>query len=127
MLKPETIALIKGKNFATFTTLMKDGHPATQVMWVDCDDDCVLINTEVHRFKYKHVLRDPRVTVTVWNNESPYTYVEIRGVVSDMIEGPRAREHIDELSMCYYGRPYDPAIIQSERVLLRIRPLKDLV
>ena len=33
--------------------------------WVDADDDHVLINTEVHRAKFKAVERDPRVTVTI--------------------------------------------------------------
>ncbi|HYA44173.1 MAG TPA: hypothetical protein VED59_01095 [Acidimicrobiales bacterium] len=36
--------------------------------------------------------------------------------------GPRARSHIDELSHKYTGKPYDPAAIRSERVILRIVP-----
>ena len=49
-----------GQNFAMFTTLRPDGHPASQVMSVDADDDCLLINTEKHRRKYANVCRDPR-------------------------------------------------------------------
>jgi len=125
MLKPETIAMAKGKNFATLTTLRADGHPATQVMWVDCTDDYILINTEKHRKKYANTIADPRVTVTMWELERPYNYIEIRGYVHDYIEGRAARDHIDELSMQYFGRPYDPTIIKSERVILRIQPLTD--
>jgi PPOX class probable F420-dependent enzyme len=122
---PENVReLAKGKNFATFTTLRADGHPATQVMWVDCDDEFVLINTEKHRRKYTNVQRDPRVTVTIWNAENPYQYVEVRGIVEEFVEGPAARAHIDELAWRYVGRPYDPAIIRSERVVLKVRPLQ---
>ena len=123
MLTARELELLRARNFAILTTLLEDGHPAAQVMWVDCDDECVLINTEKHRKKYQNVLRDPRVTVTVWEQDNPYSYVEIRGIVEELIDGPRAREHIDELSGLYFGRPYKEDAITSERVILRIRPL----
>jgi PPOX class probable F420-dependent enzyme len=122
-LKPETVQLATEGNFAVLTTLRPDGHPASQVMWVDSDGEYILINTEKHRRKYRNVQADPRVTVTIWQLANPYSYVEIRGVVHDQIEGEPAREHIDKLAMRYFGRLYDPAEIESERVILRIRPL----
>ena len=122
-LKPETVQLATEGNFAVLTTLRPDGHPASQVMWVDSDGEYILINTEKHRRKYRNVQADPRVTVTIWQLANPYSYVEIRGVVHDQIEGEAAREHIDTLAMRYFGRLYDPAEIESERVILRIRAL----
>ena len=70
-----------GRNFAALTTMGSDAHPSTHVMWVDCDDQHVLINTERHRRKFVNLTRDPRVTVMVWDAESPYRFVEVRGVV----------------------------------------------
>jgi hypothetical protein len=32
-------------------------------MWVDADDQHLLINTEVHRQKFRNVERDPRVNM----------------------------------------------------------------
>jgi PPOX class probable F420-dependent enzyme len=109
-------------NFATLTTLLPDGSPAAQVMWVDCDDEHVLINTEVHRQKFKNVAGDPRVAVCIWDKDDPYHYVEVRGEVVDIVRGDAARQHIDKLALRYFGRPYDGESIQSERVILRIRP-----
>ncbi len=123
MLKPETVEMATGKNFAVLTTLRPDGHPASQVMWVDSDGEYILINTEKHRYKYRNVLADPRVTVAIWQRDNPYHYVEVRGVVHDYIDGPPARDHIDQLALRYFGRLYDPDEIESERVILRIRPL----
>ena len=123
MLKPETVQLATEGNFAVLTTLRPDGHPASQVMWVDSDGEYILINTEKHRRKYRNVQADPRVTVTIWESGDPYSYVEIRGVVHDQIEGQPARAHIDTLAMRYFGRPYNQDEIESERVILRIRPL----
>jgi PPOX class probable F420-dependent enzyme len=115
--------LAQGPNFAAFTTLLPDGQPMTHVMWVDADDEHLLINTQVHRQKYKNITRDPRVTVTLIDQQDPYHYAEVRGRVSEEVRGDAARASIDDLSQKYTGHPYtDP--ITSERVLLKIAPLR---
>jgi hypothetical protein len=62
------------------------------------------------------------VTVIVWVIDDPYTFAEVRGRVVETVRGPEARAHIDALSQKYRGRDYDPSIITSERVILRIAP-----
>ena len=114
--------LAQQANFAALTVHLGSGAAMTHVMWVDADDDHVLINTEVHRAKFKAVERDPRVTVMIWVRDDPYTYAEVRGRVVETVRGREARAHIDALAQKYLGRDYDPANIQSERVILRIEP-----
>jgi PPOX class probable F420-dependent enzyme len=121
MLDSAAKELAQGKNFAALTTMLPSGQPSTQVMWVDADDDHVLINTEVHRQKFINVGKDPRVAVTVIDAANPYRYAEIRGKVTETVTGPEARAHIDALSQKYTGGPYGPQV-QSERVILRITP-----
>ena len=48
----------EGRNIAAVTTLMPDGTPQTTPLWVDADDDHILLNTEVHRQKFKNVSRN---------------------------------------------------------------------
>ncbi len=95
-------------------------------MWVDAEGDHLLINTEVHRQKFRNVERDPRVTLTIWEKDDPYSFVEVRGEVVDKARGPEAREHIDKLSHKYRGRPYGTPI-RSERVVLRIAPSRQVI
>jgi len=121
-LDPIVRDLAQAANFATLSVILRSGAPMTHVMWVDADDDHVLINTEVHRAKFRAVQRDPRVTVTVWRREDPYTYAEVRGRVVETVRGPEARAHIDRLAQKYRGKDYDEARITSERVILRIAP-----
>ena len=123
---PMVLELARGQNFAALTTLLPGGHPQTQVMWVDANEQHLLINTEVHRQKFRNVERDPRVTVTIWDAEDPYRFVEVRGEVVEKVKGQEAREHIDALSQKYRGKPY-PTQIQSERVVLRIAPSRQVV
>src|SRR4051812_22977606 len=110
----------EGKNFAALTTLLEDGTPSTHIMWVHADDEHVLVNTEVHRAKYKNVQRDPRVTVTVIDAADPYTFVEARGRVVEEVRGPDARADIDRLAKKYTGADEYATPIQSERVILKI-------
>ena len=125
-LHPMVLQLARGHNFAALTTLLPSGHPQTQVMWVDANEQHLLVNTEVHRQKFRNVERDPRVTLMIWDKEDPYRFVEVRGEVVGKSRGPEAREHIDKLSHKYHGRPYGTKI-QSERVILRIAPLRQVI
>lgn len=126
MLEEKTRQLASGKNFAVLTTLLPDGSPQSHVMWVDHDGDHILINTEVHRRKFKNLSEDPRATVTIIDSENAYSYVEVRGRVVEEIAGREARDHIDALSQRYFGKDY-PNPIQSERVILKIEPERELI
>lgn len=121
MLEDAVRSLAEGPNFAALTTLLPSGQPQTHVMWVHCDDDHIIINTEVHRRKFKNVEADPRVTVAIWDAENPYSFAEVRGRVVETITGDEALASINALSNKYRGTDYQPEI-QSERVILRIAP-----
>ena len=121
-LDPRACELAQAPNFATLSVILRSGRPMTHVMWVDADEDHILINTEAHRAKFRAIERDPRVTVTVWQRDDPYTYAEVRGQVVATTHGREARDHIDSLSRKYRGKDYDDSAITSERVILRIAP-----
>jgi len=125
MLEPAIRDLARDKNFATLCVHLPNGQIANHVMWVDADDEHVLINTEVHRAKFKGMQADPNVTVMIWQLDDPYTYAEVRGIVTDTVRGPEARAHIDALSQKYRGTPYTGEI-KSERVIVKITPERQI-
>lgn len=122
-----TKELLAGPNFAVLTTLMADGGPQSHVMWVGGDDDHLHINTQVDRQKYRNVVRDPRVAVTIIDAGDPYSFVEVRGTVVDMQAGEVGLAHIHELSHRYRGKPYDESVITADRVKLTIRVDREFV
>ena len=122
----KTIQMASGPNYAALTTLFQNGVPQTHVMWVDTDGENILINTEIHRFKYKNIVKDPRVTVMIWKHDDPFKFVEIRGVVIGEITGQDARDNIDKLSQKYWEKPY-PFPVQTERIVLVIKPNKEVM
>jgi PPOX class probable F420-dependent enzyme len=115
----------EGRNFAAVTTLMPDGTPQTTPLWIDADSGHLLLNTEIHRQKFKNVQRDPRVTVAIIESDNPYVYAEVRGEVVETVTGPDARAHIDHLAQKYTGADYANPI-QSERVILKIAPKRQM-
>ena len=88
------------------TVHLPSGAASTQVMWVDADDDHLIMNTEVHRAKHKALQADPRATVTVWQLDDPYHYAEVRGRLESTETGPEALAMINRLSQKYTGHDY---------------------
>ena len=70
-----------GRNFATIAVQLPNGQIACHLMWVDANDEQLLVNTEIHRAKYRAIQQHPEVTVTVWDAANPYRYAEVRGRV----------------------------------------------
>jgi PPOX class probable F420-dependent enzyme len=108
--------------FAMLATLMPDGRPQVTPMWVDSEDNAILVNTAKGRQKHKNVERDPRVTVTLWDPDNPYRYVELRGRVAEISERGADR-HIDKMAKKYLGKDKYPFAQPGEqRILLKIQP-----
>ena len=111
------IRLLKGKNFAHLSTLMNDGSPQS-----DEDSSSILISTVEGRIKHKNVSRDPRVAISISDENNPYNMVLIRGRVIEQIkEG--AVEHTDRLAKKYLGvdkYPFPTPI--EKRIILKIKP-----
>ena len=122
MLDENVRRLASEPNFASMATVMPSGDLQVQLMWVDCDDDHIVINTEVHRRKFLNLAANPTVTVLIVNRNDPWDYVEVRGRVAETVTGPEARAHIDQLAHKYLGADTYPNPIASERVMVRIRP-----
>lgn len=122
MVSTQAHELATGPNYAVISTLMPGGHIQTQPVWVDSDGEHILVNTEIHRAKFRNISADPRVTVVVKNRDNHYNWSEIRGRVVETVGGQEARDHIDKLAKKYMGVDDYPNPIKSERVMLKIAP-----
>jgi PPOX class probable F420-dependent enzyme len=118
------INLFRGKNFAFVASLMNDGSPQITPVWIDYDGQFLLINTAEGRTKQKNFARDPRIAVSVVDQNNPYNMLSIRGkVVEQTANG--ADEHIDKLAKRYLGVDKYPFRSPDEkRIILKIKPEK---
>jgi PPOX class probable F420-dependent enzyme len=79
-LSEEIKALVRGANFAHLATLMRDGTPQVDPVWVDLEGDEILVSTrESHKAKNSH--RDTRVGLSVIAMDNPYQEAQMRGRV----------------------------------------------
>lgn len=116
-LSQKHLELLKGHNFGVIATVGENGRLQTSVVWVDTDGENVLVNTTNKRAKGRNLRANPRVSISVWDNEDPYKYFEVEGPVELVDEG--ANEHIHELSRHYDGKDFHTPV---DRVIVKITP-----
>ena len=113
--------LFRDKNYGWATTIRSDGTPHSTVVWVDYDGENVLFNTAKPRAKWRHLERDPRVTVSVVDPEDPYNYVSVTGHAD--LDFEAGNDHIDKMAQKYTGQEKYPwHKPEEQRVVVRVRP-----
>jgi PPOX class probable F420-dependent enzyme len=94
--------LFEKKAFANLATLMADGSPQVSPVWVDFQDDFILVNSAHGRQKDRNMRRDPRVALSIQDPENPYRKLMVRGKVVEITTNG-ADDHIDKMAMKYRG------------------------
>jgi PPOX class probable F420-dependent enzyme len=74
--------LLNAPNTAVFATLADDGSPQASPVWFLFDGVDISISTTADRLKHRNMLRDPRVTFTLFDPANPLRYIEVRGTVT---------------------------------------------
>jgi PPOX class probable F420-dependent enzyme len=133
LLTEPIVKFFRGKNFGFLGTVNKDGSPQVTPTWIDIiekeenedgREEIILINTAMDRLKQKNVSRDPRVSISIVDEDNPYSMVTIKGrVVEQTTAG--ADEHIDKLAKRYLNADRYPAHSPSvKRIILKVKPEK---
>lgn len=122
---PEELAdILDKKGFAHMATLGPEGEPHNSPVWYDWDGEYVLVSHTKERQKYRNIQANPRVTLSILDPENPYRYLEIRGVVQEVIDDPD-KTLINKLAKKYRdldSYPYDGP--GDNRVIFKIKPEK---
>lgn len=121
-LSAKAIKLIDGKNFAHLASVMPDGSPHVAPVWIDREGETILVNTAERRVKQRNVTRDPRVAISIADQNNPYEKVVIWGFVREQTT-KGADDHIDKLAKKYIGKEKYPWRAPGEkRIILKIEP-----
>jgi len=110
------------RNFGHLATLMADGSPQVTPVWVDLEGERIVVNTAEGRVKPANVRRDPRVAISIYNQENPYSAAFVRGRVVE-VRSDGAEAHIHKMAQKYMGQERYPNLQPGEqRLLLVIEP-----
>jgi PPOX class probable F420-dependent enzyme len=101
-------------------TVRPDGAPQVNPMWFVWDGEFVWFTHTNFRQKYKNIAHEPRVSISIYDPEQPYRYIEIRGVVDHIDADPEAKMY-QRLSERYQGKPVTPPDA-ADRVAIAVKP-----
>jgi PPOX class probable F420-dependent enzyme len=104
-LPPEALELLRRPNPSVIATLRPDGSPRTVATWYDWDDGHVLFNMDENRRRLGFMQADPRVSVTVLDDENWYRHVSLYGRIV-RIEKDEELKGADRLALRYTGEPF---------------------
>ena len=116
--------LFRGDALAQLATLRPDGTPHLTPVWIDLEDERVVVNARADRLKAKYMQERGDVAVCIVDPANPYRYLTVTGMV-ESVEGTGALQHMDKLAQRYLKVPKYPWATPGERRLLfRIRPTR---
>ena len=105
-LDPDVRELLEGANFVSLATLTDAGAPHATTVWSAVEGGRPCFFTQPSSLKARNIDRDSRVAMTVVDRENPYRSGQLRGSVTETVEGDAALEIIDRMSRVYTGEDF---------------------
>ena len=106
--------LLEGEALGHLATIRSDGTPHVTPLWIDHDDDTVLVDVRVDRVKAANMRERPAVAISIVDPRNPYRYLAITGVVVSWSE-EGWREHMNKLARRYMKVDTYPWFFEGER------------
>jgi len=120
---PEDYAdLLQTTALAHIATTGPQGEPHSTPVWFDFDGNHIRFSQTKTRQKYRNLLRDPRIALSIVDPKNPYRYLEIRGKVVGIDEDPNLH-FINAMAKKYLGKDKYPWHQPGdERVVVVVEP-----
>jgi PPOX class probable F420-dependent enzyme len=97
--------LLEQPNPAVICTLRQDGQPVSVATWYLFEEGRIVVNMDAARKRLDYLRHDPRVSLTVLDQQGWYTHVSLTGAVADLRDDPDLHD-IDRIAQHYIGTPY---------------------
>jgi PPOX class probable F420-dependent enzyme len=94
--------LLMDKALAHVATIGARGEPQSTPVWIGWDGEHIRFSQTKRQQKYRNLLRDPRVALSVVDPRNPYRYLEVRGVAIAFEDDPE-RAFVDGMARKYLG------------------------
>jgi PPOX class probable F420-dependent enzyme len=101
----EVVELLERPNPAVITALRADGQPVSVATWYVMDVDRILVNMDESRRRLAYLRADPRISMTVLDENSWYTHVSVQGRAVE-ISADEELAGIDRIARHYTGEPF---------------------
>jgi PPOX class probable F420-dependent enzyme len=109
---------------AVLATYRRDGGVLLSPVWHQWRDGGFDVAVYASDIKLKHLRRDPRASIVVYEHEPPYRGIEVRGEAR-LVPG-EALDAFHSMALRYLGPEGGPAYVESvsaaDTVLVRLEP-----
>lgn len=114
--------ILRSKTVAHLATSGPEGKPHVSAIWFSWDGNAIHFSMQAVRQKYRNILREPSVAISIVDPVNPYRAMEIRGQAS--IREDINYRFIHLLSQKYLDRDATPEEIHAEvkRVVITVKP-----
>ena len=103
---PDVDEFLRRANPGVVATIRPDGELHTAATWYEWQDDgTVLLNMDASRKRLGHMRQDPRVALTVLDEEDWGRHISLLGRIVELAEDLELRD-IDRLALRYTGQPF---------------------
>ena len=114
-------SLLERPVFGHLATVRPDGRPQVNPMWFDWDGELLRFTHTTKRQKYRNIAANPEVAMSVIDPDDPYRFVEVRGVVEEIVPDPTGAVYL-QLNDRYSGPLTEPPPDKADRVIIVVRP-----
>jgi PPOX class probable F420-dependent enzyme len=94
--------LLASATLAHVATLGVHGEPRSTPMWFAWDGHYIRLSQTTRQYRYRSLLRDPRIALSMVDLHNPYRSLEIRGIAI-AFEEDTDRVFVDHLAHKYLG------------------------
>jgi PPOX class probable F420-dependent enzyme len=124
MKKKDVAKLLKKPNVAIVAVTAPDGAPHAVPTWYEYVGGEIVFHTGAEAFKYKCLVRDPRVTFVVDTRKPPYKCVILKGRVT--MEQKADTKRLLRMAIAYLGKKQGKAYAKTMGdgavVIVRLKP-----
>jgi PPOX class probable F420-dependent enzyme len=99
--------LVRGRNFGHVASVRADGSPDAVPVWISLDErDRLVFFTQSFTSKARNLERDPRVAISIVDDDNPYRSAHLRGRIVERRSDAAIWDVIDEIARKYTGEPF---------------------
>lgn len=117
---PSHADLLERPLFAHVATVRPDGAPQSSPMWYEWDGERIRLTHTKTRQKFRNLVHEPRVSLSIVDPDDPYRYLEVRGTV-ERVDNDDADASFYRALQRRYDRIYE-ITDAPERVVITVRP-----
>ena len=125
--------LVHGTFTGKLATVRKDGTPHVAPVWFVLDEnsnDDIILTTSHESVKGKCIIRDPRVSISVDDQKTPYSFVIVNGIAQISEEPSDLLKWATKIAERYMGRDnaesYGKRNSVKGELLIRVKPTKTI-